>query len=139
MTNLNSLPPHPDQKQPHQEEPHGRPAKSDWFDRKTLWIVIILILYGAFELFSHQANVPQNNKNPNHPLEPLDLSSLPGFFIQDDRDQDPQDFHIYHPNSSFGLIDHRFPDRWIRFQQKIKHLIEHRSVYHSCKNNQNRI
>lgn len=57
------------------------------------------------------------------PTEHLELTSLSGFFIQDDpAHQEPQPFHVYHPNASFGLIHPHSPHRWIQFQEKISLL-----------------
>ncbi|KNZ45655.1 hypothetical protein VP01_793g1 [Puccinia sorghi] len=64
------------------------------------------------------------------PTEHLELTSLSGFFIQDDpAHQEPQPFHVYHPNASFGLIHPHSPHRWIQFQEKISLLQRNRQAH----------
>ncbi|OAV94919.1 hypothetical protein PTTG_26809 [Puccinia triticina 1-1 BBBD Race 1] len=118
-----SLPPL-DHKQPHHELQPPPQSNSTWLNRKTLSILVAFILYISIyrPKFPSSHDVQNNLENSNLPLEFFDLSSLSGFFIQDEYHRDPRGFRIYHPKSSFGLIDHRSPDRWIRFKQQIELL-----------------
>ncbi|KNE89002.1 hypothetical protein PSTG_17543, partial [Puccinia striiformis f. sp. tritici PST-78] len=86
------------------------------------WQLLLTILTTLSILYSlHQALLPLPPPLEHHSLQ---LSSISGFFIQDQLNSDPSQFHIYHPNSSFGLINNRSPDRWIKFKEQINHLLK---------------
>ncbi|KAI9625376.1 hypothetical protein KEM48_010948 [Puccinia striiformis f. sp. tritici PST-130] len=92
------------------------PAKKT---RLIKWQLLLTILTTLSILYSlHELVLPPRE---HHSLQ---LSSLSGWFIQDQLNSDPSQFHIYHPNSSFGLINNRSPDRWIKFKEQINHLLK---------------
>ncbi|KNF03668.1 hypothetical protein PSTG_03188 [Puccinia striiformis f. sp. tritici PST-78] len=92
------------------------PAKKT---RLIKWQLLLTILTTLSILYSlHELVLPPRE---HHSLQ---LSSISGWFIQDQLNSDPSQFHIYHPNSSFGLINNRSPDRWIKFKEQINHLIK---------------
>ncbi|KAI7940008.1 hypothetical protein MJO28_013660 [Puccinia striiformis f. sp. tritici] len=91
------------------------PAKKN----RLQWQLLLTILTTLSILYSlHELVLPPRE---HHSLQ---LSSISGFFIQDQLNSDPSQFHIYHPNSSFGLINNHSPDRWQTFKQQINHLIK---------------
>jgi len=87
-------------------------SKPTSYWKKSLSIISICIGYNLLRMTTQST-------------EHLELTSVSGFFIQDDLDQEPQPFHVYHPNASFGLIHPHPADRWIQFQEKISHLQHH--------------
>jgi len=94
---------------------HSSSSKPTSYWKKSLSIISVFIGYNLLRMTTQST-------------EHLELTSVSGFFIQDDLDQEPQPFHVYHPNASFGLIHPHPADRWIQFQEKISHLQHHRQA-----------
>ncbi|MBW0535277.1 hypothetical protein O181_074992 [Austropuccinia psidii MF-1] len=54
----------------------------------------------------------------------FEFQSIPGFFLQSDPYTNPDEFDVYGPNSSFGLIERNSSERWRKFQRKIQNLTQ---------------
>lgn len=97
-------------------------------------IILILLGYQVQNLWPNRSSswnllsssVRPDDRSTSSFISSLEFKSLSGFFIQDDPNQNRDQFQVYHPNSSFGLIDNISKARWINFQSKITKLVNHR-------------